>query len=1303
MATKVKSYRINITDNPQEWDAIVVWNNWDMISQHLGTVASCDVGTCAWNVPVLDSCWQLPVDTFSGIVLDKETYDPNNKHADAFDYCNLENTPEIPVVNDPVITFTQGWVTMWTISLNQAWATEVALLPGWVIGWDGIDITNNVVSVDWDGTSIWIVNHKAAVIDYDTIKCWAAKWATAVQANDLATVAMSWKYCDLTGKPEIPSAQIQSDWGQTNTDMVDYIKNKPTIGNATITLQKNWTNVDCFTLNQTADRCLNLTLSKGDVWLWNVDNTADVDKPVSTAMQSALDCKENTITDLSDIRCNACAWAAAASTISCYWDIVTHNICEFATATQWWKADTAVQPGDLCAIATSAKYCDLTWTPNLCSVATTGNYNDLNNKPSLSTVATTGKYCDLIDKPSLCTVATSWKYCDLTGKPTEVTTNDMITWTSTTLWVVSAKWVADYVSCRVSNLYKYKGTVNCYSDLPASWNVTGDTYNVKCAYWDFPKGTNFSWNGTDWDWLGWSIDLSCYAELCDLPTDNCQLWNGCWYTTCTGTLVASDLNPYTKSCDLCTVATSWKYCDLTGTPTIPTDNCQLANGCWYTTCTGTLVASDLNPYAKSCSLSAVATSGKYCDLSGKPSLATVATSGCYNDLTGKPTIPTKVSELSNDCNYIDKDVNNLSCYTPSCSLATVATSWAYCDLTWTPTLACVATSWCYDDLSGKPNLWVYQTTANMVCSLANADNSHYPTAKAVSDAMACAWVWDMLSSIYDPCEKKTNAFDYCNFINTPNLCAVATSGKYCDLTGTPSIPAALTAWCGTTISSNKINVNYDWTTIKKNSWNCLYADYSGLATTSDLACKQDNLTAGRNIDLTGATIKADNYYTIKESETCTTYTDELWVSPYNTSYCYTNICISPDSWVQWKEWSIYMFDIDDGMIATSACRNVRVKIGSWDYIPVMGTSSILWWHSYFTKANTRQYMYSTKYVNTGALHLFTDTNTTYSAMSVAEFKANTCTCARSVTSKCMNAILNCYKADNFCKVATSGKYCDLTGTPTIPDVNTKTFTLNNASDTTNATAAVTYINGWGNALVIYNWAVYTLYSKSDSSVVFKSSLNTNGWNTYSTIQQSNLTFTVSSGTVTAITAWNTSLGKYLETDRNYCCPFTPTANWHPATKKYVDDAVWAINSAEWWCITGTLSCQTDLQSALNNKLGSSNCTYNNVIHLSQSEYDNLGSYDCNTLYSTPEWDTPFVCSVNWCTGYVTVNEVPSGWTTWYLLTRTANWSDWCPAPTTGIANDACGTTSTLEKIWVGTQSEYDALSSYCDTTAYLVF
>lgn len=55
--------------------------------------------------------------------------------------------------------------------------------------------------------------------------------ALAAKANtaDLATVATSGDYDDLINKPTIPAAQIQSDYTQSDTTAVDYIKNKPDI------------------------------------------------------------------------------------------------------------------------------------------------------------------------------------------------------------------------------------------------------------------------------------------------------------------------------------------------------------------------------------------------------------------------------------------------------------------------------------------------------------------------------------------------------------------------------------------------------------------------------------------------------------------------------------------------------------------------------------------------------------------------------------------------------------------------------------------------------------------------------------------------------------------------------------------------------------------------------------------------------------------------------------------------------------------------------------------------------------------
>ena len=46
---------------------------------------------------------------------------------------------------------------------------------------------------------------------------------------DLAEVATSGSYNDLSDKPTIPAAQVQSDWNESDTTSKAYIKNKPTI------------------------------------------------------------------------------------------------------------------------------------------------------------------------------------------------------------------------------------------------------------------------------------------------------------------------------------------------------------------------------------------------------------------------------------------------------------------------------------------------------------------------------------------------------------------------------------------------------------------------------------------------------------------------------------------------------------------------------------------------------------------------------------------------------------------------------------------------------------------------------------------------------------------------------------------------------------------------------------------------------------------------------------------------------------------------------------------------------------------
>lgn len=1438
MTTRVKSYRINTDENVRKWDAIVIWDDWEMTWQHLGTAASLDNWTCPGNVPILDSGWKLPDSLTPTSVMKKCVYDPNGKNADVYNYCNFDNTPEIPVVYDPLITFKQGWVVRGSISLNQASWWEIDLLAWWLDAGVAIDINDNNINVRVDETSINIdSNNKLCVVDYNSIKQWAEAWATAVQANDLATVAMSGNYCDLINKPEIPSAQVQSDWGQTNINLPDYIKNKPTIGNATITLQKNGSNVDTFELNQTADKCINLVLSKSDVGLANVDNTSDADKPVSDATLEALSCKQDNITDLNTMRSNACAGKTASETIANYWDIVTHNTNEFATATQGWKADTAVQPGDLCTVATTGAYSDLTGTPLLCSVATSGSYTDLSNTPVLCNVATSWKYCDLswtpllcnvattaqyndlLWIPNLCTVATSGRYCDLSWVPTIPTVINTLS-SSCTTEALSAKqgcvlntsitdinWkipsaattenqLADkaFVNSSINAVAAYYITKDAQwdqfatkSELDAAtvyysgWVIrtptrndytivasdeTHDNATTRYSYnngWEYQYTinespltqaqlnalnsgitsgkvssydsavsvvNNLSTVATSWKYCDLTgtpslCTVATSGKYCDLswlptiPTNNNQLVNGCGYTTCTGTVVASDLTPYAKSCTLCTVATSGKYCDLTGLPTIPTNNNQLTNGCWYTTCTWTLVAWDLAPYAKSCTLCTVATSGKYCDLSWTPSLATVATTGCYNDLTGKPTIPTKVSQLTNDCNYIDNTVNNLTNYTPTSSLSVVATSGAYCDLSWKPTLACVACSGSYEDLTCKPNLWVYQTTANMVCSLTNADNSHYPSAKAVADALSSCGAWDMMKVIYDPNNKNADAFDYTNFINTPSLCTVATSGKYCDLTGTPTIPAALTSGCAIGISSNKINVQYDWTTIKKNSWNCLYADFTGLATTaslcpvatswmycdltwaptiptnnnqltngcgyttctwtlvaSDLApyAKSNTLctvaTSWKYCDLTGLPtipaqltswtwvciennkVNAQNLFVINEDAIDVTYTWETWVAPYNANYCYTNVCINPNCWIKWIEGATYIFNLDT-KVATSACRNVRLKIWNGDYIPLMGTSAVAAWSSYFVKASIRPFQYSTKYIETWWLHVVTDSNTTYSAMSVAEWKAWTCASGCLVRADYLKQIIQYYNPTDNCQLANGCWY------------TTCTWTLSSCSDVI-----------WALWYIPYNSTNPNGYTTCTGTLVNSSLVTINGcclvgsWDICIQGWVTSVNSRTGAVTVCEVPSWWTTW-QVLQKTSSWC--------W------------WATISLNAWDM-----CYSDFNPIAKSGTSITLDLYNTLTpsaNFTVNKPSTVKAWQAYILRVT-SWDTPYTMTLG--TG------VTNPW--WVDLTLTLNWTDQFTFFGTSSS------TLELQRMWERenmfvTQTEYDNLpSSKCaDWKTYFIY
>ena len=88
------------------------------------------------------------------------------------------------------------------------------------------------------------------------------------------------------------------------------------------------------------------------------------------------------------------------------------------------------------------------------------------------------------------------------------------------------------VDNKVSSVYKYKGTVSTYGDLPSTDLVVGDVYNIETAdsTHGIDAGDNVAWNGTTWDVLAGTIDLSNY-----LAKDNTTQY-----------IPVDDYNPATK-------------------------------------------------------------------------------------------------------------------------------------------------------------------------------------------------------------------------------------------------------------------------------------------------------------------------------------------------------------------------------------------------------------------------------------------------------------------------------------------------------------------------------------------------------------------------------------------------------------------------------------------------------------------------------------------------------------------------------------------------------------------------------------
>lgn len=73
-------------------------------------------------------------------------------------------------------------------------------------------------------------------------------------------------------------------------------------------------------------------------------------------------------------------------------------------------------------------------------------------------------------------------------------------------------YVDNAISNAISTVYKYKGSVATYADLPSSDLSVGDVYNVEST------GDNYAWTGSAWDKLAGNVDLSNYYTKSETDT-----------------------------------------------------------------------------------------------------------------------------------------------------------------------------------------------------------------------------------------------------------------------------------------------------------------------------------------------------------------------------------------------------------------------------------------------------------------------------------------------------------------------------------------------------------------------------------------------------------------------------------------------------------------------------------------------------------------------------------------------------------------------------------------------------------------
>lgn len=276
-----------------------------------------------------------------------------------------------------------------------------------------------------------------------------------------------------------------------------------------------------------------VTLVKGDVGLGNVDNTADADKPVSTAQQTALNGKVDKVSgkglstnDYTTSEKNKLSGIASGAQVNVI-EGVSVNGTDITLVDKVADITVPTKTSDITNdsgyITSASLPGPSSTTPKMNGTAKVGTEasfargdhvhpSDTSRVPTTRTVAGHALSSDVtlakgdvglgnVDNTSDANKPVSTaQQTALDGKVDKVTgkglsTNDYTTAEKNKLAEFGA--ASTYaLKTDITGMYKFKGSVATVSALPDTGQTVGDVYNVEAS------GMNYAWDGEDWDALG---------------------------------------------------------------------------------------------------------------------------------------------------------------------------------------------------------------------------------------------------------------------------------------------------------------------------------------------------------------------------------------------------------------------------------------------------------------------------------------------------------------------------------------------------------------------------------------------------------------------------------------------------------------------------------------------------------------------------------------------------------------------------------------------------------------------------------